>query len=146
MCCMQHKRCITSTSHATSPGKVNDLKDLVLQRYFVVVWATISKLPVSCVSVHGSIPHCERQTGSGILCLGWFLIDKRIDRCRLYASMLHATQKSRNASVACNAYSLDGHQPAHCPPRLKFLLYRHNMEWVISFAFPAHILIIPKHV
>ena len=31
----------------------------------------------------------------------------------------------------------------HYPPRLKFSLYRHNMELVSSFAFPAQILIIP---
>ena len=42
--------------------------------------------------------------------------------------VLHVTQRSCNASVACNTRFLAGYRPAHCPLSLKPTLYRHNME------------------
>jgi hypothetical protein len=42
--------------------------------------------------------------------------------------VLHATQKSRNASVACNAHFLAGYRPEDCLLGLKLMLYLRNME------------------
>ena len=41
--------------------------------------------------------------------------------------VLHVTQKSRNASVACNTSFLAGDRPALSPLSLNFTLYHHNM-------------------
>jgi hypothetical protein len=60
--------------------------------------------------------------------------------------VLHATQKSYNASVACNTHFRAGYRPGHVLSGLKFPLSHHNMESVNSFGFPAQILIIPEHV
>ena len=60
----------------------------------------------------------------------------------LHVEVLHVTQKSCNASVACTTSFLSGYRLALSLPSLKYALYHHNMAWVVSSASSAQILII----
>jgi phosphatidylserine/phosphatidylglycerophosphate/cardiolipin synthase-like enzyme len=99
------------------------------------VWSTIGSNNLDTQSI------LTNDEANAVIADGTYQCTEGIDRCRRYGSVLHATERLRNDSVACNAYFLASYRRVHYPPRLNSLLYCHNMEQGRFFAFPAQILI-----